>query len=387
MLGPHQRLAREQRGALDRVLELAHVARPGRFDQAPHGRLGEALEGLAELLAEAAQEVHGELGDVTAARAQRRHAERHHVEAVEEVLAEAALLDRRGQVAVRGGDDARVHGAVAARAHAAVDALLKNAQELGLARLGELADLVEEQAAAFRGGHQPRVPLRRATGEGARLVAEELGLEQRLGQGRAVDRHERALGARRAPVDRARDELLADARLALDQDRRARRGRHALDQRQELAQALRRADHRAAPEQRDLLAQPIALAAHDAVLQHALEHALEDHAPHGLLEEVGGSLAHGGHGGRDVGQAGQEDDRGGFAQGDQLAQELEAGQRQVEVEQAHVRVVGARQGQDLAGRMRLAGRPAGLPADGRQARQHPGVPVGDQDLPGHRAGF
>ena len=56
----------------------------------------------------------------------------------------------------------------------------------------------------------PRV----GAGEGALLVAEQLGLEQRVGDRGDVDRHEglRRGGALR--VDRARDELLAGAALA-----------------------------------------------------------------------------------------------------------------------------------------------------------------------------
>src|ERR1043166_7634302 len=64
--------------------------------------------------------------------------------------------------------------------------------------------------------------------EGALLVAEQLALEQRLGQRGAVDGDERLAAARREIVDPLRDELLARARLALDQDR-GRDGRHLLD--------------------------------------------------------------------------------------------------------------------------------------------------------------
>ena len=55
--------------------------------------------------------------------------------------------------------------------------------------------------------------------EGPALVAEELALEQRAGQRRAVDLDEGARAPRRRLVHRARDDLLADAALALDQHR------------------------------------------------------------------------------------------------------------------------------------------------------------------------
>ncbi len=56
-------------------------------------------------------------------------------------------------------------------------------------------------------------------GEGALLVPEELALEQVLRDGAAVDRDERAAAAAAAPVNRARDELFADAALAGDEHR------------------------------------------------------------------------------------------------------------------------------------------------------------------------
>ena len=82
--------------------------------------------------------------------------------------------------------------------------------------------------------------LRRA-GEGALAVAEQLALEQRLGDGGAVDGQERGVGAGRGAVDAARHQLLAGAGLALDQDR-DRRGGGALHQPEDLGHGRRAAD-------------------------------------------------------------------------------------------------------------------------------------------------
>ena len=87
-----------------------------------------------------------------------------------------------------------------------------------------LADLVEEQRAAVGQLETALPPIGRA-GERALLVAEDLALEQRLGNRRAVDRHKRKRRARAELVDRLRDQLLAGARLAGDEHRRARRRR------------------------------------------------------------------------------------------------------------------------------------------------------------------
>ena len=65
-------------------------------------------------------------------------------------------------------------------------------------------------------------------------MTEQLGLDERLGDGAGVDRHEGAGAPRARGMDRARDQLLAGAALAGDQHAVARR-RDALDQREQLA--------------------------------------------------------------------------------------------------------------------------------------------------------
>src|SRR5258706_42002 len=74
-------------------------------------------------------------------------------------------------------------------AHAAQLALLQHAQELGLHLRRDVADLVEEEGPA--GGLLEQAPPGGVrAGERSLLVAEELALEEALGQRRAVDRQE-----------------------------------------------------------------------------------------------------------------------------------------------------------------------------------------------------
>ncbi|MNR00392.1 hypothetical protein D3C85_1161630 [compost metagenome] len=80
-----------------------------------------------------------------------------------------------------------------------------------------VADLVEEQGAAVGLLDQAAHALAARAGEGARLVAEQLALDQRLRHGGAVDRHERRPGAPAAVVQGARQALLAGAGLAVEQ--------------------------------------------------------------------------------------------------------------------------------------------------------------------------
>ena len=127
--------------------------------------------------------------DVAAAGAQRRQLDVDHVDAVVEVLAKAAFLDRGFEIAIGGGDDADVERHLGVPADRPDRPLLEGAQQLGLQPEREVADLVEEERAAVGLDEESGAGAARV-GEGAAGVAEELALEQRLGHGRAVDRDE-----------------------------------------------------------------------------------------------------------------------------------------------------------------------------------------------------
>jgi hypothetical protein len=100
----------------------------------------------------------------------------------------------------------------------AVDlALLDGAQQLGLQAGVHLADFVQQQGAAV-GFLELADAAGDGAGEGALLVAEQLALEQVLGDGGAVDADEGPVGAR-TWVDVAGHDFLTDAAFAGDQDR------------------------------------------------------------------------------------------------------------------------------------------------------------------------
>src|SRR5262245_54390515 len=101
-----------------------------------------------------------------------------------EVLAEAVVVDHRAKISVRRRDPADVDLERATATDALETARLQDAQQLGLQLGLELADLVEEERAAVGELEPAALALARA-GERALLVAEELALEQRLGQRRA----------------------------------------------------------------------------------------------------------------------------------------------------------------------------------------------------------
>ena len=125
------------------------------------------------------------------------------------------------EVPVGRRDDADVHLQRPIAADALEAPVLEDPEQLRLQLGGELAHLVEEEGRPV-GQLEPAPPLRLRAGEGALLVAEELALGEGRGQGGAVDLHERPVLPRAERVDRVGDQLLAGARLPLDEHR----GRH-----------------------------------------------------------------------------------------------------------------------------------------------------------------
>src|SRR5690606_30842105 len=82
--------------------------------------------------------------------AKRRHADREHVQAEEEVLAELAGRDPSLEIAVRCGKDPHVRAPALRAADTLEYPLLQHAQQLHLHIEAHVPDLVEEQGAAVR---------------------------------------------------------------------------------------------------------------------------------------------------------------------------------------------------------------------------------------------
>jgi hypothetical protein len=124
-------------------------------------------------------------------------------------------------------------------------AVLEGSEHLRLRAEAHVADLVEKDRPAVGLCELARL-LAGRPGEGPLLVAEQLGLDELLGDRGAVDLDEGLRGPGAVLVDRTRDELLARPRLARDEDGRLRR-------RSERDRVLHATDRGRAPDHREPL--------------------------------------------------------------------------------------------------------------------------------------
>ena len=174
-----------------------------------------------------------EHADIFLALAQRRHVNVNHAQPVQQVLAELTARDHVRQIAVRRRNDAHIHrGLDVVRADGLNLAVLQEAEEQRLHAQAHLTHFVEEQRAAMRELELAGLVSIRAR-ETALHVTEQFGLEQGLGQARAVHRDVRARRTRGPRVNLPRDEILADAALTRDEHLGVAGG-HTADQRQDL---------------------------------------------------------------------------------------------------------------------------------------------------------
>ena len=244
---------------------------------------------LAPFPAEPIDEVLHEHGDVFPALLQRGQVDVEDVQAEVEVLAEAPRLDLVLEIPVRGADHPDIHHDLALPTEAAQPLLLEHAEELGLQLDGNLSHLVEEQRAAvgqLPGAEAPLV----GPGEGAALVTEHLALDQRGGNGGAVDGNEGLVAPGAELVDGAGDHLLAGA--ALPGDHHARfRGRDLLHQLHRAAHGRRIAyQPDAGVDLSEAPAQHLHLVQGRLLLQRPLEDDLEAGRIERLLYEVEDAL-------------------------------------------------------------------------------------------------
>ena len=198
------------------MLELAHIAWPVVGADEGQGLLGHGDVAQTVFFGALAHEMLRQKGPVGAPLPQGGDGDGQHIQAVIEIGAELALLGQPGHIAVGGGDDPCRHRPLPGGADLAHNAPFQHRQELGLQVQGQFTDLVHEQHPIFRRLDQTGARGVGA-GEGAFFVAEQLGLDQVLGQAGAIHMHKGPLAAGAVGVQQPGHHILARSRLAKDQ--------------------------------------------------------------------------------------------------------------------------------------------------------------------------
>jgi len=297
-------------GPADLVRQLPNIAGPGigldRLDRL----LRKPQDLLPHLLAHPLQEELGHEEDVFAPLPERRDVDHDHAEPVVEVLPEPAVRNRLFEVHVRRGDDAGIDLDLLPPPDPLERLVLEESEELDLEREREFPDLVQEERPPLGVLYLPFLLLD-GTGKGPPLVAEQLGLEEGLGDRPAVDGDEGARLSETPLVDGLRREFLPGATFADDQDRDVGGG-HLADGLEDPPDPLTRPDH--------LLllglgpcgeGPPLVLQLGDPAGPPHDES--EEVEVHGLAEEVVCPVAHGPDGVLPVPVAGADNDLAGAA--------------------------------------------------------------------------
>src|SRR5262249_42045325 len=135
---------------LDVVSQLAHVAWPVVRLQNRNRVLADAPRAKAAGIAQLPDEVLNKVGNVFASLGEAGYAQRHHVQTMIEVLAEATFADLALEVAAGGRYDAHVHRHLLRAADTQELLLDEHAQHLALRLHGHIRDLVDVEGAAVR---------------------------------------------------------------------------------------------------------------------------------------------------------------------------------------------------------------------------------------------
>src|SRR5258705_2328911 len=165
--------------------------------------------------------------DILRTVAQRRQAQREHVQAIIEIASELALGNHLGQVATGGCHHPQIDAQILGAAKPFKFLFLEHAQKLRLQLKRDVADFVQEKRAAISHFETPDLS-RNGASEGTSLVTEQFAFEQAKGNCRTIDSYERLFAPQTSFVDRAGDKFLPGSCLTEDENRGISR-RHNLD--------------------------------------------------------------------------------------------------------------------------------------------------------------
>lgn len=176
----------EDKGVLDDVLQLADISRIVVAEEQGHG-LGAGLgHSPAAQVVHPGDKTFNQKGNILHALAERRQMQADDIDAVKQVAAELALFHHGRQVAIGGGDDPGAGLDLFHPAQGLEFLFLKDPQQPHLEGGTGVTDLVEEDG-AFAGCLEKAGFILIGVGEGPGLIAEQLRLQEGIGQGPAVD--------------------------------------------------------------------------------------------------------------------------------------------------------------------------------------------------------
>ena len=185
--------------------------------QPGHHLIGHVETGPFVFLRIEVEEVVHQQRNVLAPVAKRREFDLDGLQPEQKILPKAALVAQFVQGHVRRRDDAHVDRFGRIGPHRENLPLFERGQQFRLQVQGKIADLVQKQRSALGRLHSPRAVSLRIC-EATLAMAEEFAFEKRFRHGAEVDGDERLLRPARLAMDLARDEFLAGAVLAEDQD-------------------------------------------------------------------------------------------------------------------------------------------------------------------------
>src|SRR5690554_7867047 len=148
IVGINQVFIAQRKCSLQYVFQLPNVTREVIASQAVGGGRGQAGRVAFVFTGDALEYVVGQQGDVVASVPQRWYRQFDYVNAVEQILAEAAFLHQLRQVFVGGAEDADVYGDFLGVAYRAYGFFLDGPQQFYLHGQGQVGDFVQEKSAA-----------------------------------------------------------------------------------------------------------------------------------------------------------------------------------------------------------------------------------------------
>ena len=172
---------------------------------------------LAQFAGKSVEKVISQDHSIARTISQGRHSDCYPINPIEQVLAKFSLCHLARQILVCCADDAHVHLYRSTSADALDNLVLQKAQQFDLQRVRQVANFVEKERATM-GRFDLTDRLTDRARKSAAFVAEQLALQQRLRDRRAIDRDERLVGSRTQLMKRMCQEFFAGPTLAQDQD-------------------------------------------------------------------------------------------------------------------------------------------------------------------------